>query len=154
MHHSGVEALVQRDLIASALMFGAVMSGLLSALFVGVWARAQFGGGTALWWQVEAPHSHPHTHPHTRTHTHTPTPTPTLPHPHPFGTAPGIAPWHRRLLLIRASPRSREQAQCAAFVVGYGAVSLTSSVIEAAVCALCIGRAPEPERTPCVLRAA
>ena len=74
MHHSGVEALVQRDLIASALMFGAVMSGLLSALFVGVWARAQFGGGTALWWQVEAPHSHPHTNPHT--HTHTPTPTP------------------------------------------------------------------------------
>jgi len=40
VHHSGVDALVQRDLVTTALTFGALLSGLTTALVVSLWARA------------------------------------------------------------------------------------------------------------------
>jgi len=52
VHHSGGDALVQRDLVASALALGAVLSGLATALLVGLWARAQFGQSSPLWWEA------------------------------------------------------------------------------------------------------
>ena len=74
VHHSGVEALIQRDLVrripvylhsesapahrpsphaqvAGALAFGALTSGVLTALIVAAWSRAAFGDGS-LWWQA------------------------------------------------------------------------------------------------------
>jgi len=52
VHHSGVDALVQRDLVATALALGALLGGLASALFVGLWARAVFGAADGLWWEA------------------------------------------------------------------------------------------------------
>jgi len=53
VHHSAVDALVQRDLIASALGFGALLGGLGVALFVAVWAHSSFGGDSSLWWESQ-----------------------------------------------------------------------------------------------------
>jgi len=53
VHHSGVDALVQRDLISSALTLGALLSGLTTALVAGVWARALLGDEGPQWWQAE-----------------------------------------------------------------------------------------------------
>ncbi|KAL1530401.1 hypothetical protein AB1Y20_001306 [Prymnesium parvum] len=53
VHHSGVDAIVQRDLISSALTLGALLSGLTTALVSGVWARAFLGDDQPQWWQAE-----------------------------------------------------------------------------------------------------
>lgn len=53
VHHSGVDAIVQRDLISSALTLGSLLSGLTTALVAGVWARAILGDEKPQWWQAE-----------------------------------------------------------------------------------------------------
>lgn len=52
VRHSGVDALMQRDMVGSALALGAAASGLLTSLIAAYWARAVFGVSTALWWQT------------------------------------------------------------------------------------------------------
>ena len=43
VHHSGVDALVQRELISTALALSAVPLGLVCSLICGLWARAVLG---------------------------------------------------------------------------------------------------------------
>jgi len=53
VHHSGVDALVQRDLISAALTLGSLLSGLTTALVSGTWAHAMLGDEQPQWWQAE-----------------------------------------------------------------------------------------------------
>lgn len=52
MHHSGVDALVQRELISTALTLSSVLSGLVCSLVCGVWAKAALGADHPQWWQA------------------------------------------------------------------------------------------------------
>ena len=52
VHHSGVDALVQRELISTALTFSAVLSGLVCSLICGLWAKAALGEEQPQWWQA------------------------------------------------------------------------------------------------------
>lgn len=52
VHHSGVDALVQRELISTALTLSAVLSGLVCSLVCGVWARSALGEEQPQWWQA------------------------------------------------------------------------------------------------------
>ena len=85
---TGVDYLLQRDLVGTAVALGAMLSGLLVSFATGLWARANFGDDAPLWWE----------------------------------------------------------ATVAAFFIGHGSVSIVSSVIESAVCALyvCFAEDPSP----------
>ena len=52
VHHSGVDARVQRELISTALTLSAVLSGLVCSLVCGVWARSALGEEQPQWWQA------------------------------------------------------------------------------------------------------
>ena len=55
VRHSGVDALVARDLVdlvATALGLASVLSGLVVALVCGLSARALFGAADGLWWEA------------------------------------------------------------------------------------------------------
>jgi len=52
VHHSGVDALVQRELISTALTLSAVLSGLVCSLVCGVWAKSALGDEHPDWWQA------------------------------------------------------------------------------------------------------
>lgn len=52
VHHSGVDALVQRELVSTALTLSAILSGLVCSLICGVWARATLGEQQPHWWQT------------------------------------------------------------------------------------------------------
>ena len=85
---TGVDYLLQRDLVGSAVALAAMLSGLLVSFATGLWARANFGDDAPLWWE----------------------------------------------------------ATVAAFFIGHASVSIVSSVIESAVCALyvCFAEDPSP----------
>jgi hypothetical protein len=83
---TGVDYLLQRDLVGSAVALGAMLSGLLVSFATGLWARANFGDDASLWWE----------------------------------------------------------ATVAAFFIGHASVSIVSSVIESAVCALYVCFAEDP----------
>jgi len=51
VHHSGVDALVQRELISTALTLSSILSGLVCSLLCGLWARATLGDTQPEWWQ-------------------------------------------------------------------------------------------------------
>ena len=52
VRHSGVDALMQRDLVGSALALAAVLSGLCTSLIASTWACSVFGSSSTLWWQT------------------------------------------------------------------------------------------------------
>lgn len=51
VHHSGVDALVQRELISTALTLSSILSGLVCSLISGLWARAVLGDEQPQWWE-------------------------------------------------------------------------------------------------------
>ena len=51
VHHSGVDALVQRELISTALTLSSVLAGLVCSLVCGVWAKAALGADHPQWWE-------------------------------------------------------------------------------------------------------
>jgi len=51
VHHSGVDALVQRELISTALTLSSLLSGLVCSLICGLWAKATLGDEQPQWWQ-------------------------------------------------------------------------------------------------------
>mmetsp|Transcript_19274 Transcript_19274/g.58128 ORF Transcript_19274/g.58128 Transcript_19274/m.58128 type:complete len:246 (-) Transcript_19274:298-1035(-) len=53
VHHSGVEVLMQREIVQSALSLGCAVGGLCCASFAGLWGRTTSGSGSALWWQAQ-----------------------------------------------------------------------------------------------------
>ena len=52
VHHSGVDALVQKDFVGSAMALGSLVGGMFTCLLVGAWARATLGVDGAAWWQA------------------------------------------------------------------------------------------------------
>ena len=55
VHHSGVDALVQKDFVGSAMALGSLVGGMFTCLLVGAWARATLGVDGAAWWHARAP---------------------------------------------------------------------------------------------------
>ena len=49
--HSGVDAIMQRELISTALTLSSLLSGSVCSLICGVWARATLGDDQPQWWQ-------------------------------------------------------------------------------------------------------
>ena len=52
VHHSGVDAIVQRELISTALALSSLLAGLVCSLICGVWARATLGPEQPHWWEA------------------------------------------------------------------------------------------------------
>ena len=49
---TGVDYLLQRDLVGSAVALGAMLSGLLVSLATSLWATSHFGDDAPLWWEA------------------------------------------------------------------------------------------------------
>ena len=110
VHHSGVDALVQKDFVGSAMALGSLVGGMFTCLLVGAWARATLGVDGAAWWQARA-------------------------------TAGSIAP-----SAPAASPAKGPPVLVAGFLVGYSALSVVGTVVEAGATALfvCQTAGPSP----------
>ena len=115
VHHSGVDALVQKDFVGSAMALGSLVGGMFTCLLVGAWARATLGVDGAAWWQARAA-ADPHRTARTRS--------PLTPRPPPIrrcsspgsssGTrrCPSSAPSSRRAPLLSSSAMPRIRARC------------------------------------------
>ena len=115
VHHSGVDALVQKDFVGSAMALGSLVGGMFTCLLVGAWARATLGVDGAAWWQARATAAASH-------------------RPHP--------------LTSHTSSTSHPQVLVAGFLVGYSALSVVGTVVEAGATALFVCYAEDPSPLP------